>query len=375
MSENMSDSDATDQEEFEVINDEEDEIEDDTYDDDSSVGALVLSSDDETEAIEDNGPPMLLFDNKLARFLLCRDWQNIQSHLRAQTLLRNETYLQTPEQDSSTDDNNRRIGDEGMPSLHKAAWILHLFTPAEVINPFLFAELRMARSESFSRFLLQQDTTGNTFLYLLSNDVGKGASILVPWKHSCDTHEQWNTQKGIDTHTHVRIHLYDENTVEEDPHHGNDDDTPTETTVVTVLRLLETCSTTIQEKEQMFQSITREQYMPLHRALRYGRSNKYTDHEVHQLLSLSPEASHHANLKGELPLHLALKHQCPSKVYSYVAILITAHAAAASSIDPVQKLAPFMLAAIKREVRGKTGEYMSCLSSTFALLQTDPAML
>jgi hypothetical protein len=96
--------------------------------------------------------------------------------------------------------------------------------------------------------------------------------------------------------------------------------------------------------------------MPLHRALRYGRSNKYTDQEVQQLLSKFPEASRHANAIGELPLHLALNNQCPSKVYSYVAIRIKENASSAASIDPVQNLAPFMLAAIRRGVYGKQGE-------------------
>jgi hypothetical protein len=78
-----------------------------------------------------------------------------------------------------------------------------------------------------------------------------------------------------------------------------------------------------------------EQDMPIHHALRYGRSNKYTDQEVHHLLSLCPEAANHPNARRELPLHLALKNQCPTKVYYYVARLLAANNAAADSIDPV----------------------------------------
>jgi hypothetical protein len=113
--------------------------------------------------------------------------------------------------------------------------------------------------------------------------------------------------------------------------------------------------------------------MPLNRALRYGGSNKYTGREVQQLISKSPESSRHANSIGEMPLDLALKNQCPFEAYFY--ILIKEHESAAASIDPVQNITTFMLAAIKRGVHGKQGEYTSCLISTFDLLRTNPGML
>jgi hypothetical protein len=148
------------------------------------------------------------------------------------------------------------------------------------------------------------------------------------------------------------------------------------TTLTNVLSLLNRCNVPAGAQDQLLRITNQEQEMPLHRALRYGRSNtKYTDQDVHQLLTRYPEASRHENVKGELPLHLARKHQCPSKLYSYVTKLLAANVEAAASIDPVHKVAPFILAAMGREVHGKQGEYASCLSSTVALLRTNPVMM
>jgi hypothetical protein len=97
-----------------------------------------------------------------------------------------QTYLETLTQFSDIDDTNARRGAEHLSPWHKAASISHLFTPAEAKNLFLLTELPSASygSDNYlqhSRFLLQQDTSGNTFLHLLWHKIGKSATIQALW--------------------------------------------------------------------------------------------------------------------------------------------------------------------------------------------------
>jgi hypothetical protein len=67
------------------MDDDEDVIEDDSEDDDSSIGVSdedVIEDDSEDD--ESSRGVYLVFDNKLAHFILRHDWQNIELHLRTE---------------------------------------------------------------------------------------------------------------------------------------------------------------------------------------------------------------------------------------------------------------------------------------------------
>jgi hypothetical protein len=301
--------------------------------------------------------------------------------VKAQQSLLDHTYQQVleclPRSDNNIGDTNNMTDITG---LHKAALIAHLFSPdaIEAKALFQFTVIRsLIGSSDISKLVLKQNDGGNTFLHLLWNKAAKTAVLQKHWKHTKRNNAQWRKQMGRPPNLDLdswrsnlldRIHLYDEN--RSGNYHGGS------TLLGTVLDLLDENGVSEEHRRQLIRSVNQDQELPLHVALRFGRSNAYTREEVRRLLELYPDASHMTNIRGELPLHLALKHQCPSEVYDYVVMLLRVHPRASTCIDPEETLVPFMLAAVGRGMHGKTGKKSSsCLNSTFALLRNNPGII